>query len=224
MIPPSLVVFGAKNGLELLMPKIDFLNVQSCLDQVDSLQVRCKNLPSNALLFKKFPRLNWAIAPLPNRILIRKRPEYVINHYVAWLSAYFSKNINYDKISRIDILTEILNLKSLPVESKELVFGKLLLSYEQLLSEDVSYNDFEQMQIKRRLSEVRRISKKFLGPEFYGMSMNMLALLSTFENPEDHAFLRAKIILKEIIKNKQISRSQREIAAYNLGEVELMFN
>jgi hypothetical protein len=221
-IPPALFVFGTKNGIELVMPEVDFLNIENCLDITNAVQ--CEALPSSTLLFEKFSGFSWAIAPLPKKLLVRKQPEYVMYHYISWLSAYFSKNINYDKISRIDILTEILNLKSLPVQSDELLFAKLIFSYEQLFSEDIGYNNFDQIQIRRRLNDVRRISKKFSNPEFYGMSMNMLALLATFENSEEDSFFKAKSILRAIIKNKKISIRQRQIAAHNLGELELKFN
>src|SRR5690606_28930737 len=75
----------------------------------------------------------FALPYIPSSLIIPRSPDAVMEHYIAWLSAFFNETIARNPIARIDVINEPARVGGPWKSQVPKAFGRYLFSYQELI-------------------------------------------------------------------------------------------
>lgn len=216
---PALEIYGDKGTYDLIFPRVNYSGLIYCNGRSE---VCPEDFSTEAKLMPYFKdnEIKIAIPEYPNRITIARKPGYVIEHFIEWMSAYFSSQINFTTSVREDVLYEAATLEGLPVQRQERIFAKIMISYEQVANFAHDKSLFYIKDSSRRLAEVLEIIKIKKDPELYALSTNLLAVDKILLSQRPQDLVEVEDLLLKLSLNEKVSKSQRAVAAYNIATID----
>jgi len=164
----------------------------------------------------KIPLYSFPInLPLPpSQISLEGESSNVMNHYIGWLSGYFHPDLSKSSLVRQDTIHEVAKIDSPWKNFEPRALARYLKSMEEVFEMYPYFGDSQVEVIQSRLSKVLIGLRK---GDLYCSILSVKAFLFLEKGDEKSA----KKIYKTILRDRGFSARQKQIAAKNLGTIEL---
>lgn len=213
---PSLAIFG--DGGENL--KVFFPLKTEHFSELEAVKARAESYPfpgnGNLWLNIKPYSKPFVLPYSPSSLIIPRSPDAVMEHYIAWLSAFFNETIASNPIARIDVVNEAARVGGPWKSQVPKAFARYLFSYQELvMGVDMMGSGEIQIAIDRldRALSGLRFEKK---GHLYSNIITLKALL-ILKQGEYEAHDKAIGLLKSLVDNQEIPLNIKISAAYNLS-------
>ncbi|HMO18324.1 MAG TPA: hypothetical protein PKA63_06385 [Oligoflexia bacterium] len=228
--PPSLMIFGEDGFYNVLMPIVEREKLWGV--QKEFLPSKIYGLPVHVFGYSS----PFALPQIPGRVSLPRDPESVMEHYIAWLSAFFSETISENDSAKIDVINEAASVGGPWRGETPKALARYLFSYQEMrstLSACEGYGEVESPNISSCCPEIgdaersiieerlmRAISGLKLEPkgELYGYVVTLYALSKLYGGFErfGESHNEAVRLLEKLLKEPSVPLSAKLGALHNL--------